>query len=142
MPEQRDRSHKPSGEELKRMRAEREKRQAAEKAARKEALQIVERWNDALAAGRGELWSPTIRAAVLAGMPWLDVYCPGCGTGRALDIRTLDRHAAGVGGQPRVGPAVLLVSRIGADACPERAAFCAASRDAERHVKRLRRYNA
>jgi hypothetical protein len=92
MPEQRDRSHKPSGEELKRMRAEREKRQAAEKAARKEALQIVERWNDALAAGRGELWSPTIRAAVLAGMPWLDVYCPGCGTGRALDIRTLDRH--------------------------------------------------
>jgi hypothetical protein len=23
---------------------------------------------------------------------WLDVYCPGCGTIRALDIRTIDRH--------------------------------------------------
>src|SRR5215475_5768712 len=92
MPEQRDRSHRPVGEELKRMWAERAQREAAEEAARKEALQIVERWNHALAAGRGELWSPTIRAAVLAGMPWLDVYCPGCRTGRALDIRTLDRH--------------------------------------------------
>jgi hypothetical protein len=92
MPEQRDRSHKPTGEELKRMWAERAQREAAEEAARKEALQIVERWNHALAAGRGELWSPTIRAAVLAGMPWLDVYCPGCRTARALDIRTLDRH--------------------------------------------------
>jgi hypothetical protein len=71
---------------------ERAQREAAEEAARKEALQIVDRWNHALAAGRGELWSPTIRAAVLAGMPWLDVYCPGCRTGRALDIRTLDRH--------------------------------------------------
>jgi hypothetical protein len=72
--------------------AERAQREAAEEAARKQALQIVEQWNHALAAGRGELWSPTIRAAVLAGMPWLDVYCPGCRTGRALDIRTLDRH--------------------------------------------------
>jgi hypothetical protein len=47
----------------------------------------------ALAAGRGEPWSPTIRAAVLAGMPWLDGFCSGCRTGRALDIRTLDRHS-------------------------------------------------
>jgi hypothetical protein len=92
MPEQHDRSHRPSGEELKRMWAEREKRQAAEEAARKDALQIVERRNHALSAGRGELWSPTIRAAVLAGMPWLDVYCPGCRTSRAIDIRSLDRH--------------------------------------------------
>jgi uncharacterized protein YjbI with pentapeptide repeats len=22
-------------------------------------------------------WSPTIRAALLAGTPWLDVFCPG-----------------------------------------------------------------
>src|SRR6516164_4292426 len=92
MPEQRDRSHRPTGEELKQMWAERAQREAAGEAARKEALQIVERWNHALAAGRGELWSPTIRAAVLAGMPWLDVYCPGCRTGRALDIRRMDRH--------------------------------------------------
>lgn len=54
-------------------------------------MQIVARWNRALAAGRGYLWSPTIRAAVLAGTPWLDVYCPGCRTARALDIHTLDR---------------------------------------------------
>jgi hypothetical protein len=38
------------------------------------------------------LWSPTIRAALIAGTPWLDVYCPGCGTSRALDLRKVDRH--------------------------------------------------
>jgi hypothetical protein len=27
-----------------------------------------------------------------AGTPWLDVYCPGWRTGRAVDIRTIDRH--------------------------------------------------
>jgi phage FluMu protein Com len=36
--------------------------------------------------------SPTIRAALVAGTPWLEVYCPGCQTIRALDIRTIDRH--------------------------------------------------
>jgi len=92
MPEQDDRWHRPSAAELKRRHAERAQREAMEEAARREALQIVERWNHALAAGRGGLRSPTIGAAVLAGMPWLDVYCPGCRTGRALDIRTLDRH--------------------------------------------------
>ena len=53
---------------------------------------VVERWNAALAAGRGALWSPTIRCAVIAGTPWLEVYCPGCRTSRAIDIRTIDRH--------------------------------------------------
>jgi hypothetical protein len=38
------------------------------------------------------LWSPTIRAAPIAGTPWLDVFCPGCGTSRAIDLRTLVRH--------------------------------------------------
>jgi hypothetical protein len=38
------------------------------------------------------LWSPTIRAALVAGTPWLDVFCPGCGTSRAIDLRTVDRH--------------------------------------------------
>jgi hypothetical protein len=37
-------------------------------------------------------WSPTIRAALLAGTPWLDVHCPGCGTTRAINLRTIDRH--------------------------------------------------
>jgi hypothetical protein len=49
---------------------------------------IVERWK----AERSPLWSPTIRCAITAGTPWLDVYCPGCRTPRAIDIRTLDRH--------------------------------------------------
>jgi hypothetical protein len=65
---------------------------AAEKAARDEAVGVVERWNAATAAGRGVLWSPTIRTAIMAGMPWLNVYCPGCRTSRAIDIRTVDRH--------------------------------------------------
>jgi hypothetical protein len=65
---------------------------AAEKAAHDAAVQVIERWNAAIAAGRGALWSPTIRCAVMAGMPWLDVYCSGCRTSRAIDIRTIDRH--------------------------------------------------
>jgi hypothetical protein len=24
--------------------------------------------------------------------PWLDVFCPGCGTSRAIDLRKVDRH--------------------------------------------------
>jgi hypothetical protein len=31
---------------------------------------------------------------VLAGTPWLDVFCPGCRTSRAIDLRTVDRHRA------------------------------------------------
>ena len=53
---------------------------------------VIDRWNRRLAAGRDMLWSPTIRAALVAGTPWLDVFCPGCGTSRAIDLRTVDRH--------------------------------------------------
>jgi hypothetical protein len=66
------------------------KRDAADKAARAEAEAVIQCWNVAL--GRDILWSPTIRAALLAGTPWLDVFCPGCGTSRAIDLRTIDRH--------------------------------------------------
>jgi hypothetical protein len=38
------------------------------------------------------LWSPTIRAGLLAGTSWLHVFCRGRGTSRAIDLRTLDRH--------------------------------------------------
>jgi hypothetical protein len=38
------------------------------------------------------LSSWTRRAALLAGTPWLDVFCLGCGTSRAIDLRTIDRH--------------------------------------------------
>jgi hypothetical protein len=64
----------------------------ADRAARLEAELVVDRWNPRLATGRDMLWSPTIRAALIAGTPWLDVFCPGCGTSRAIDLRTLDRH--------------------------------------------------
>jgi len=65
---------------------------AAEKAAHDEAVDFVERYNAALASGHGTPWSPTIRTAIMAGVPWLDVHCPGCGTSRAIDIRKIDRH--------------------------------------------------
>jgi hypothetical protein len=65
---------------------------AAEKAARDDAVAVVEQWNAAVAARHGALWSPTIRCAIAADRPWLDVHCPGCGTSRATDIRSLDRH--------------------------------------------------
>jgi len=64
----------------------------AEQAAYDDAVRVVDRWNGALASDRAALWSPTIRCAVVAGTPWLDVYCPGCKTSRAIDIRKLDRH--------------------------------------------------
>jgi hypothetical protein len=64
----------------------------ADRAAHAEAEAVVGSWNRRLATGRDMLWSPTIRAALLAGTPWLDVFCPGCGTSRAIDLRTLDRH--------------------------------------------------
>jgi hypothetical protein len=41
-----------------------------------EAEAVVDRWNRRLAAGRDMLWSLTIRAALLAGAPWPDVFCP------------------------------------------------------------------
>jgi hypothetical protein len=41
----------------------------AERAARLEAELVVDRWNRRLTTGRDMLWSPTIRAALVAGMP-------------------------------------------------------------------------
>jgi hypothetical protein len=64
----------------------------ADKAARLEAELVIDRWYRRLAAGRDMLWSPTIRAGLIAATPWLDVFCPGCGTSRAIDLRTVDRH--------------------------------------------------
>jgi hypothetical protein len=63
----------------------------ADRAARQEAEAVVDRWNRRLATGRDVLWSPTIRAALIAETPWLDVFCPGCGTSMAIDLRTIDR---------------------------------------------------
>src|SRR5215469_3512029 len=88
MPEQDFTRKTPSVAELMRKRAEEEAVQHAERAAQQSALHVVERWN----AERSPLWSPTIRCAITAGTPWLDVYCPGCRTSRAIDIRSIDRH--------------------------------------------------
>jgi len=68
------------------------RREAADRAKRDEAVRVVERWNTAIAAGEDIWWSPTIRAAIVAGMPWCDVHCPGCRTNRSFDLRTVDRH--------------------------------------------------
>jgi hypothetical protein len=64
----------------------------ADRAARAEAEAVVDRWNRRLATGRDMLWSPTIRAALIARTSWLDVFCPCCGTSRSIDLRTVDRH--------------------------------------------------
>jgi hypothetical protein len=56
----------------------RAKRQVADAAARAEAKAVIEGWNEQLAASRDMLWSPTIRAALIAGTPWRDVFCAGC----------------------------------------------------------------
>src|ERR1700719_4520042 len=46
---------------------------AAETAAHDEAVRVVERWNQAPAAGRGALSSPMIRCALTAGAPWFEL---------------------------------------------------------------------
>jgi len=66
--------------------------EAADRAKRDEAARVEDRWNKAIGAGRDMWWSPTIRAAIVAGMPWADVHCPGCRTSRGLNLRTIDRH--------------------------------------------------
>jgi hypothetical protein len=72
----------------------------ADRAARAEAEAVIRRWNDRLLRGRDMLWSPTIRAALVAGTCWLDVFCPGCGTSRAIDLRTRGTETATQGDRP------------------------------------------
>jgi hypothetical protein len=86
---------KPSGTRRAR-RCHQCQRQVADAAARAEAKAVIERWNKQLVASRDMLWSPTIRAALIAGTPWLDVFCPGCGTSRAIDLRKVGRPLASV----------------------------------------------
>jgi hypothetical protein len=43
------------------------KRQVADAVARAEAKAVIECWNEQLVASRDMLWSPTIRAALIAG---------------------------------------------------------------------------
>jgi hypothetical protein len=64
-------------------------RNAADRAARAEA--DIQRWNEQLALGRDMLWSPTIRAAVLAGTPRLGAAAPAPRSTceRSIAIRSL-----------------------------------------------------
>jgi hypothetical protein len=89
------------------------KQRAADKAVRVEAKAVVDRWNEQLAARRDMLWSPTMRAALIAGTPWLDVYCPDCGTSRAIDLRNVDRRP--------LASVATLVLRLRCSWCPESA---------------------
>ena len=66
-------------------------------------------------------------AAMLAGTPWLDVFCPGCGTSRAIDLRTLDRHPLASVGTLVLDLRVLMLSRVSADAEATRLVRSAAS---------------
>jgi hypothetical protein len=61
-----------SAAELMQRRATEEAAHEAAGAAQEAAQRVVERWN----AERSSLWSPTIRCAITAGTPWVDVYCP------------------------------------------------------------------
>jgi hypothetical protein len=60
-------------------------KQVADAAACAAAKAVIERWNEQLSASRDMLWSPTIRAALIAGT----LFCPGCGTSRAICRREL-----------------------------------------------------
>jgi hypothetical protein len=55
----------------------RQKRHEADQASREEAARVIVEWNARLASGRHTWWSPTIRAALVAGFPWLEVWCLG-----------------------------------------------------------------
>jgi hypothetical protein len=66
------------------------KPQVADAAARAEAKAVIERWNEQLSASRDVLWSPSIRAALIAGTPWLT--CSARAAARAGQLRKVDRH--------------------------------------------------
>jgi hypothetical protein len=57
-----------------------------------EAGNVVAVWNSRLAAGRELLFTPTIRAAIMARTPMLTFSCPACLVTGTADLRKLDRH--------------------------------------------------
>jgi hypothetical protein len=93
----------------------------ADRAARLEAEFVVDRWNRRLATGRDMLWSPTIRAALIAGTPWLDVLCPGLWDEPSHRSPHDRPPPTGLGRHPRARATVLVVPRIGANAEAARA---------------------
>jgi hypothetical protein len=92
------------------------RRAAADRARCEEAVRMIETWNKAITAGRDTWWSPTIRAAIVAGMPWADICCPGCQTSRSIDLRTVARHPLASVGSLVIGLRCTWWPRHGADA--------------------------
>jgi len=88
------------------------RRQVADSAARR-GKGRDDHWNEQLAAGREMPWSPTIRAALIAGLLWLDVDCPGCGTVARLICGP--PPSARLGRHPGARIAMRRVSGLGAD---------------------------
>ena len=74
-----------------RERIERERREAHDRARIADAMAVVEQWNVRIATGKPPHMSPTIGAAILAGKPWLRLYCPGCRQQHELDLRRVVR---------------------------------------------------
>jgi hypothetical protein len=88
-------------------------------AAQDEAKRVVERWNRELATGRDMWWSPTIRAALVAGTPWLDVIAPAAARSvrsPRLSPISLLYSASGV---PSVGSACGALNSLGATCDPQ-----------------------
>jgi hypothetical protein len=64
-----------------------------------------------LTAGRDMLWSPTIRAALIAGTPWLEVFCRAAARAGRSICAPMDRH-------PPASRAAVVVGCYRATLCP------------------------
>jgi hypothetical protein len=53
---------------------------------------VIQRWNDQLALGRDMLWSPTIRAALIAGRHGSTYSAQAVARAGQIDLRKVDRH--------------------------------------------------
>jgi hypothetical protein len=87
---------------------------ADDRVARADAKAVIERWNEQLAAGRDMLWSPTIRAAMLAGMA--RCVLPGLPDEPRHRSRDYRSSPASLGRPAGARATVLMVSGVGTDA--------------------------
>jgi hypothetical protein len=78
-----------------RRREEAEKFRNSTDAIREDGSALIEAWNARIAARMPMLTSPLIGPAIAAGYPFLRAHCPGCQTGRTIDLRSIDRHPFG-----------------------------------------------
>jgi hypothetical protein len=58
---------------------------------RDEAKRIIALWNQQLAAKEPPLFSPTLHAALISECHWLQVWCRGCDSIAAIDLRVVPR---------------------------------------------------